>query len=171
MPDTKLQGTCRYCGRRFLTRDGALSGHGYRVSDGYHQWLGYRDGHCCGQKLQAFELSPETGALLRDHLRQSLDGVVKSIKRLQDRPEKLTVTVDTHKLGVPAAERLQTFEFHRDDEQGQHLPFGGYQTYERVREGQLQEATSRRNHLQAALCDVVAELKAWRPSNLRKVGR
>ncbi len=165
---TKLQGTCAYCGRRFLTQEGALSAHGFKVSAGWKVWLGYREGSCPAAKMQAFELSPETAELLRGHIRAAITNLKAATKRLEDRPETLTKTVTVQVY--PKPERKE-YTFRRDDPSSQQVMYNGLMDYEDLRGQEITETTYRLTQCEDEMQRVERMIADWRPCELRKVKR
>ena len=163
----KPQGTCGYCRRRFLTQEGRLSAHGFRVSNGWKNWLGYRDGSCPAAKMLALELSPETLDLLIEHVKLAVKNHKAALATLRARPAKLVVTVNMGHWG--AVPDFRAFEFHCGDLTGQSVPMRGYMTYETVLERDTAEREYQLSMAKSALADAVRRRSEWAATELRMV--
>lgn len=162
----KLRGTCGVCGGNFRVKfaTAPMSAHGFRISDGMSNWIGYRDGACPGQNHLPIEVNPITIQILHDALELSLVNRNAILKTLEARPETLTIEYKCFRSNWRG--ETKTFTMRATGEDDGRTINNQYMTYD----SQLKQKTERCEWeigtITHDLTNAKYRLKKWAPSDL-----
>ena len=164
----KLRGTCGCCGGSFRVKaaDAPMSAHGFKISAGWNQYLGYRDGKCIGQHQLPIEVSAITLDILIAALTPVLVSRKNQLKILNGRPQILTVHYKDYDRNARVRGEAKTYTLRATGEDDGPSPSGFRATYDDKLRSELQTCQWEIEQVSQDLADAKYDLKYWAPSDL-----
>jgi len=143
-------GTCACCRNNIKLKNDRMVDHGFRISDGFAHYFGFRSGNCFGVGYLPWEVSTEGAVALVKSMQTMLTDTVESLFTLDDRTE----------FYLP--DHLKTRQERNTSvivkpEDGRFL-----QAKDDVR----RELEMQRDHLQKSIAYYELEINNWKPGTL-----